>query len=45
MTAAERLGAAYMTVGLSQRVSLLAELDRADDEWNAFVPRQRVATP
>ncbi|MEV0382302.1 hypothetical protein [Nonomuraea sp. NPDC050643] len=44
MTAAERWTAAYMTAGLSVRVSELDALDAADyTDW--FVPPQRTPTP
>lgn len=38
MTAAQRFGAAYMTLGQSVRSDLLAELDRRDDETNPARP-------
>ncbi|MFF0864226.1 hypothetical protein ACFYUV_20880 [Nonomuraea sp. NPDC003560] len=44
MTAVERWGAAYLTLGLSMRVSELAEIDR-DDARDWFVPAQRTPTP
>ncbi|MFI7448173.1 hypothetical protein ACIBQX_11800 [Nonomuraea sp. NPDC049714] len=43
MTAAERLGAALMTAGLSYRLSALYELDRAADEAVSTIPTQRGA--
>ncbi|MFI7114030.1 hypothetical protein ACIBK9_47470 [Nonomuraea sp. NPDC050227] len=49
MTAVERWGAAYLTLGLSMRMSELgksdlAEIDR-DDARDWFVPAQRTPTP
>jgi hypothetical protein len=41
MTAAERLGAAPMTAGLSYRITELYELDRAADEALPTIPIQR----
>ena len=38
MTALERFSAAYMVVGLSVRLSALADLDRRDDEDNPTRP-------
>jgi hypothetical protein len=38
VTALQRFGAAYMTLGLSVRSDLLAELDRRDDETNPIPP-------
>jgi hypothetical protein len=43
VTAAERLGAALMTAGLSYRITELFELDRSEDA--AYVPAQRPSTP
>lgn len=45
MTAAERLGAALMTAGLSYRITELYELDAREDAFEAFVPPQRTPTP
>lgn len=38
MTAVQRFGAAYMTLGLSVRSDLLAELDRRDVETTPIPP-------
>ena len=38
MTAVQRFGAVYMTLGLSVRSDLLAEIDRRDDEMNPLPP-------
>ncbi|MFG1683586.1 hypothetical protein ACGFNP_25680 [Nonomuraea sp. NPDC049269] len=38
MTALERFSAAYAITGLSMRVSLLAEIDRRDDEMTPVPP-------
>lgn len=43
MTAAERLGAAFMTAGLSYRITELYELDRAADEAVSTIPTHRRA--
>lgn len=44
MTAVQRWGAAYLTLGLSLRVSQLDEID-SDDVRDWFVPMQRTPTP
>lgn len=44
MSAVERFGAAYMTLGLSLRVSELGAID-GDDYRDWFVPEQRTPTP
>jgi hypothetical protein len=41
MTAAERLAAAEMTLALSQRVSYLADVDKAADAALPTIPTQR----
>ena len=38
MTAVQRFGAVYMTLGLSVRSDLLAEIDRRDDEMTPIPP-------